>query len=168
VDTTAVQSAIPTPTWVFVYTPETRQSGEVTYRYRISNQGTNPLAEIQIGIALSLEEPQLSEAPIGWDPETNNCPPSIEVPRGWTGCIGRQEESDRIYLIFAAKGDSAHLQPGSGLSVAVTVARRDPTYSGARFLALSTAFPNYEGNVTTILACPLPDHMKRPAPEDEP
>ena len=153
VDTTAAQSATPTPVWIYFATPVTHKSGEVTYRYRILNTGLGPIAEIQIGIAPSLEEPELSEAPIGWDPDSNNCPPSMRVPPGWTGCIGRQEESDRFYLIITAKGDSTCLHPGSELSVNVMVARADSAYRKARFFALSTSLPNYEGKVT---------------PEDEP
>ncbi len=132
--------------------PEKHKSGEVTYHYRVLNLRTSPLAEIKIGLVPSLDEPELMEPPIEWIPGANDCPRSMSAPRGWTACVGRQEESDRHFLIFAAQGDSAFLRAGAELAFAVTVARPDSAYRTARFWALSTELPHDEGRVMEAAA----------------
>jgi hypothetical protein len=74
----------------------------------------------------------------------------MKAPQGWTACVGRQEESDRNFLTFAAKSDSAFLRRGPELTFAVTVARPDSTYRTARFLALFTELLPEGGRVKEV------------------
>lgn len=144
------QVSIPAVRTTVEVRPETHKSGRVTYHYRVLNRRMTPLAEIQIGISPDLDEPELSEEPIGWDLDENNCPQSMTAPRGWIACVGLQEESSHHFLIFAASSDSVHLRPNADLSFSVTVAHPDSAYNTAHFWALSTALPNDMGRVKQV------------------
>jgi hypothetical protein len=143
----AIQSSVPASLTRVEVRVEKLNSGRVTYRYLIINRRTTPLAEVLIGLVPSLEQPELSEQPIGWVPDKNDCPPSMQAPPGWTACVGRQEESRHVFLRFTAGSDSVYLRPNGEMAFSITVARPDSTYGTARFWALSTEFPHEEGQV---------------------
>ncbi len=122
-------------------------SRQVVYHYRAISAHSAPVAEIQLGLTSDMEEPALAEGPVGWDPDADECPSSIRVPDGWTGCVGRQEESSRVFLMIRAGSDAAQLLPGAALRFSVTLARADTTYETTRFTALTTAGPPVPGRV---------------------
>ena len=126
---------------------ERHASGQVTYHYRAVSAHRSPVAEIQLGLTPDMDEPALVEAPEGWDAEARDCPSSIRVPDGWTGCVGRQEESSRVFLLIRAERDAARLLPGGAMPFSVTLARADTTYEATRFSALPASGPPVLGRV---------------------
>jgi len=107
-----------------------------TYCYVVRNGRRETISSIFIGTAEGIDEPELASPPLGWRPEANDCPRSIVVPDGWTGCVGRQEESAKLFLRLEAVQPRAELAPGGSLEFTVTVGRRDATYEAAVFWAI--------------------------------
>jgi hypothetical protein len=145
----SLRQSSPDAVWIEA-TAERHASGQVTYHYRAVTALSRPIIEIQLGLVPSMDEPELVEAPVGWDPETRECPPSIRVPAGWTGCVGRQEESSRVFIIIAAGSGAEPLPPNAEMRFSVTVGRPDPTYETTRFSAQSPVLPHVEGRVRRV------------------
>ena len=97
------------------------------------------LAHVAIGLRPGAGEPELSVKPVGWDPKDNTCPASVAAPKGWRGCVGLQEESDLHWIDVDAADPKVFLQPGSDMTIQVSVPAKDPAYEHASFWAIGTS-----------------------------
>ena len=121
-------------------TVATDNSGATTtYRYMVTHRAPGGLAHVAIGLSPGAGEPELSVKPVGWDLKDNTCPASVAAPKGWRGCVGLQEESDLHWIDVDTEDPKFFLQPGSDMTIQVTVPTKDPAYEHASFWAIGTS-----------------------------
>ena len=101
-----------------------------------------------LGLVAGMDEPELASAPLGWQASTQDCPASIVAPRGWKGCVGRQEVSRKLLLVLDGVDERSWLPAGGALAVSVKLARRDPSYRTPVFWAIRSRGASDHGNVT--------------------
>jgi len=131
---------------------ERSPTGATVYHYVVTTDRRLAMVGVMIGLDLNADEPELLESPVGWVAERHDCPPSVSVPAGWTGCVGRQEESERNFIRLDLIAEPLPADVRRELHFSVTTARPDTAYETASFTVQFPVFPNATGRVVKVAA----------------
>ena len=128
----------------------------IVYHYLVVNGSAFPIVALNIGCDYFHGEPELSEAPRGW--EADSTPPgSTTTPQGWRVRLIQTEENPLAQLEWRSLSEEHRIMGGGTLSgFAVVLPAEDHLYEDGHWVVyLSTAESFYAGsiwddNVTTV------------------
>jgi hypothetical protein len=113
--------------------------GAAVYTYTLKNLGDNLIAGVFFGTG-GEQDAQLRVAPSGCESlkYEDECACPISAPRGWSGCLGLQEENELHFLVFHANRESAYIRPDKTAVFRVALPARDATHDAPVFWTTGT------------------------------